>query len=298
LLGVRRDDATESRVKDTDMKIQKAMDKALKQAPKAVPLEKREAGPVKGIGAKEEWSPPVYRDSKFIQLDLSAVKEKRCVCIETDAPELDFYKVLRTQILHLTKPRGWRTVMITSILPGEGKTLTAINLALTFAKAYQQTILLVDCDFRQQKIYRYLGLNSSRGIVDYLVNGTSLKDLIVWPGVEKLTLISGGRTVSESAELLESPRMRELVTEMKNRYEDRYVLFDMPPLLSGADALTFSPLVDAIVVVVEEGRTSVKEVEKAVSLIPREKFLGFVLNRAHIPKKSYYSYYKDKNKGK
>ena len=278
------------------MKIQKAMDKALKQAPAAVHLEKSRPEPIRDKGPGQVWTPPVYRDSKSFRLDPSALMKNRCVCLEQDAAELDFYKVLRTQILHLMKPKGWRTVMITSIQPGEGKTLTAINLALTFAKTYQQTILLVDCDFRQQKIYRYLGLNSDKGIVDYLVNGISLKDLIIWPGVEKLTVISGGRTINESAELLESPRMKQLVVEMKNRYDDRFVLFDVPPLLSGADALTFSPLVDAIVVVVEEGRTSIKEVEKAVALIPKEKFLGFVLNRARIPKKSYYSYYKDESK--
>ena len=182
--------------------------------------------------------------------------------------------------------------MVTSPRPGEGKTLTAINLALTIAKAFSQTALLVDCDFHQQQIHRYLGLESDKGIVDYLLDGVPLKDLIIWPKIEKLTLISGGRTISESAELLGSQRMKDLVAEMKTRYDDRYVIFDVPPLLSGADALTFSQLVDGIVMVVEEGRTPIKEVEKALELIPKEKFLGFVLNKASITKKGYYGYYR------
>lgn len=119
-----------------------------------------------------------------------------------------------------------------------------------------------------------------------------LKELIIWPKIDKLTLISGGRTISESAELLGSQRMKDLVAEMKTRYGDRYVIFDVPPLLSGADALAFSPLVDGIVMVVEEGRTPIKEVEKALELIPKEKFLGFVLNKASINKKGYYGYYR------
>ena len=91
---------------------------------------------------------------------------------------------------------------------------------------------MVDCDFRQQQIHRYLGLESDKGIVDYLLDGVPLKDLIIWPKIDKLTLISGGRTVSESAELLGSQRMKDLVVEMKTRYGDRYVIFDVPPVLS------------------------------------------------------------------
>ena len=174
---------------------------------------------------------------------------------------LDFYKVLRTRILQQTKPKGWNTLMVTSTRPGEGKTLTAINLALTIAKAFGQTVLLVDCDLRQQQVYRYLGLESDKGIVDYLLDGVPVKDLIIWPKIDKLTLISGGRTVSESAELLGSQRMKDLVVEMKTRYGDRYVIFDVPPVLSGADALTFSQLVDGIIMVVEGAGTD-KEVRR------------------------------------
>jgi non-specific protein-tyrosine kinase len=105
-----------------------------------------------------------------------------------------------------------------------------------------------------------------------------LKDFIIWPGIEKLTLISGGRTVEDSTELLGSPKMKELLAEMKNRYDDRYVLLDVPAVLDGADAMVFAPLVDGIIMVVEKGVTSLDDVKKAVELLPQEKFLGFVLN--------------------
>ena len=178
--------------------------------------------------------------------------------------------------------------MITSVQAGEGKTLTAINLAVTFAKEYDQTVLLVDCDLRRQKVHQYLNFSSEKGIVDYLMNGHPLNDLIVWPNIEKLTLISGGKTIANSAELLGSPKMKALVQEIKSRYDDRCVIFDTPPILGWADAIAFAPLVDCILMVVEEGRTSIKDVNKALEMIPKEKFLGFVLNRRKSPLNKYY----------
>ena len=273
------------------MKLQKAIDKAkMKQAEPAPQTPVQAIKPQPAAKAKEDAKPPVYSDSESVALNEELVKENRCVCLSPDAPEIDFYKILRTQILHRSKEKGWNTIMVTSTRPGEGKTVTSINLALTFARAYGQTVLLVDCDLRQQKVHTYLGLNSDKGIADYLLNDRPLKDLILWPKIEKLTLISGGDTIIESAELLGSQRMKELVAEMKNRYSDRYVIFDSPPLLSGADALTFSQIVDSVIMVVEEGKTPAKEIEKAVELIPKEKFMGFVLNKSKISKKGYYYY--------
>jgi len=274
------------------MKLQKAIDKARMKQPTAVsrkPVKAIKPRPV--VKPEENGKPPVYKDSATVSLNEALIQKNRCVCLSPDAPELDFYKVLRTQILQRSEEKGWNTIMVTSTRPDEGKTVTSINLALTFAKAYGQTVLLVDCDLRQQKVHTYLGLNSDKGIADYLLNDRPLKDLILWPKVEKLTLISGGDTIIESAELLGSQRMKNLVAEMKSRYSDRYVIFDSPPLLSGADALTFSQLVDAVILVVEEGKTPLKEIEKAVDLIPKEKFMGFVLNKANISKKGYYNYY-------
>jgi protein-tyrosine kinase len=223
--------------------------------------------------------PPVYRHSRDLRLDRERAIANRCVCLDDTSREIDQYRVLRTQVLQRTRPKGWNTVMITSARPGEGKTVTAINLAVTFAKEFNQTALLVDCDLKNQRIADYLGLPSSLGLVDYLVYDQPMQDLIVWPGIDKLTLISGGRTIQDSTELLGSPRMAELVQEMKNRYDDRYVFFDVPPLLDVADAIAFAPMVDGVLMVVEAGKTAARDIKRAAELIPEEKFLGFVLNR-------------------
>ena len=237
-----------------------------------------------------EWTSPVYSESKAVKLDLEHLARNRCVSICPNSSEAEFYKVLRTGIQQRAVEKNWNTIMVTSVLPNEGKTLTSINLAAAFAKEFNQTVLLVDCDLKRQNVHKYLGYLFEKGIVDYLVNGCTLKDLIVWPNIDKLTLISGGKTTTNTAELLGSPKMKALVKEIKHRYEDRYVVFDSPPVLCGADAISFAPLVDCIVMVVQEGRTSIKDVKKALEMIPAEKFMGYVLNRRKAPIKGYYYY--------
>ena len=128
--------------------------------------------------------------------------------------------------------------------------------------------------------------------MDYLLDECPVNDLIIWPGVEKMTLISGGRTLEWSSELLASPKMKDLMAEMKTRYPDRFVIFDVPPVLSAADALAFVPLVDHVVMVVHAGKTPLPDVKKALEMLPREKVLGIVLNRHEgVQKKYYYGYY-------
>ena len=242
------------------------------------------------------WVSPNYCECDCLELEPEKAGDNRCVGLFPDSLEMEAYRVLRTQILQRTRHKGWKTLMITSPRQGEGKTITAINLALTFAREFHQTILLVDCDLRRQKIHDYLGLSKEKGLGDYLIGGRPIQELMVWPGVDSLTLISGGITVRDSAELIASPKMKSLVAEMKTRYSDRYVFFDVPPLLEGADAFSFAPLVDAILMVVEEGRTSMNDVKEALDLIPQEKFLGFVLNRHKTAAKTYYGNGKSRTK--
>ncbi len=232
-----------------------------------------------GRGFEDDWRAPVYSTSRHVALDPKRLAAGRCVCVEPGAPEAEPYKVLRAQILQRAREHGWNSFMITSAVPGEGKTTTAVNLALIFAKEFNQTMLLVDCDLRRQDVHRLMGYESPAGLTDHLLGTRPLREIIVWPGVEKLSVISGGPTVAESAELLGSPRMRSLVTEMKSRYPDRVILFDAPSLLEGADAIVLAQLVDAVLVVVRAGRTPLPEVRRAVELLPVGKLLGLVMNR-------------------
>lgn len=261
------------------MKLRKALEKAKEERYSSEcrqePADQRQTQTPQG---KPGWHSPDYTRSKSVSVCTEAMAKKKCVSILPDSKEADAYKVLRTQIQQRAQEQNWKTIMITSVGQGEGKTLTAINLAVSMAKEFHQTVLLVDCDLKQQSIHQCLGYESEYGLADYLLDNAELSDLIVWPGIAKLTVLSGGRTISGSTELLGSPRMNHLVKDMKDRYEDRYILFDTPPVLVGADAIAFAPFVDGIVITVESGRTSMTDVKKALALLPREKLLGFVLN--------------------
>lgn len=229
--------------------------------------------------SRSGWVSPQYRMSRQVKLDRKVLEANHCIGLLPETAETQYYKVLRTQIQQHMRDKGWNTLMITSVHAGEGKTLNAINLAAVFAKEYHQTVLLVDADLKSQSIHRRLGYPSQRGLASYLLGECLLKDIIVWPGVEKLTVISGNRTLEQGTEALSSPRMRKLVLEMKKRYKDRYLFFDVPPILGSADAMAFSEFVDGIVVVVQSGRTPMPDIQKALSYLPRNKFIGFVMNR-------------------
>jgi non-specific protein-tyrosine kinase len=229
--------------------------------------------------AKLGWHSPTYSASRSIVLDPEVLHANRCLAFDGDALIIDSYKVLRAQILQRMKLTSGNTLMVTSVLPGEGKTTTAINLALIMAKEFQQTVLLVDCDLQQQDIHKRLGYPSDKGLINYLLDDCPVADLFTWPGIEKILLVSGGRTIRDSSELLGSPRMKELVTDMKSRYPNRLIIFDMQSTFAGADTLVFAPLVDNILLVVQEGHSSAKEINKAISSLPKEKLLGLMLNR-------------------
>lgn len=231
--------------------------------------------------AAKEWSPPDYGQSSRVRVDYQRADACHCLLTDTMAGEmLNNIKILRTRLLNLARTRGWRTILITSARPGEGKTVTAINLAFALAKEHRQTVVLVDGDLRNPCIADYLGFSVKNGLADYFLKKIPLSEIMVWPGVEKLVIVPGGRPIPDSAELIGSPEMQELVREMKERYQDRYILFDFPPLLNVADTLAFLPNVDCVLMVVEAGKTSSAEILQAKNLIPEEKLLGFVLNKA------------------
>jgi Mrp family chromosome partitioning ATPase len=137
-------------------------------------------------------------------------------------------------------------------------------------------------------------------LVDFLKGGVPIPELLIHPeGIGKLVIISGGKPVSDAAELIKSPQMIDLVHELKHCYQDRYVLFDMPPLLNFADSLAFAPLVDGIVLVIEAGRTTREDLAASIEMLKNFNILGIILNKVTKKKgeDSYYDYYQvDTNK--
>jgi len=258
------------------MKLRKALAKAKNNR------DSSSVRPSDGSGSEEvqnEWQAPEYTESIQHFIDSGVVEKNRGVSINENSKEIERYKILRARIHQQAKERKMNTIMITSPNRHDGKTVTTINMGFTFARELKQTVLMVDCDFKGQDIHRYLGIESKHSLIDYFLDDIPINQLIIWPGIEKLTLISGNRTVYDSSELLSSEMMKKLVKEMGDRYDDRYVFFDAPPILEHSEAISLAPIMDGIIMVVQAGKTSKKDVQKALSLIPKDKFLGFVLNK-------------------
>ena len=189
------------------------------------------------------------------------------------------YKMLRTHVLQRMNANGWNVLAVTSPRSGEGKTLTALNLAIAMARETNHTVLLVELDLRRPTLESLLGYEPGPGITDYLLRGMPLSEVMLNPGIDRLVLIPAGPPAESSSELLSSPRMIDLVSELKERYPSRLVLFDVPPLLTSDDGLAFVPHVDAALLVVAEGQTSYEEVELAKDMLASTHLLGAVLNR-------------------
>ena len=220
-----------------------------------------------------------YTASKIIELNANTLATNHIIAWDDKIKEADYYKIIKTQIQQKLKLNGWNTIAVTSPRPGAGKTTTAINLALSIAKDHDMTVMLVDCDLKNQQIHKYLGYKSDYGITDHLLDNVPLENLIVCPNINRLTIISGGKTISGSTEILGSNKMGTIVHELKNRYDNRYIIFDVPSLLEGADTLAIMPYIDSVLLTVENNKTKHADCETAVNLIDREKLLGIVINK-------------------
>jgi non-specific protein-tyrosine kinase len=243
--------------------------------------------------ATPEWEAPEYSKTRRIDINRDKIRENRCVSLMADTPNGGLYDVLRAQVQFAAGEYDLRTIMVTSAEPGDGKTLTCINLACAFAKSHHQTVLLVDADLKKQQVHRYLGINSPYGLVNYLRDDRSIEQCLVWPGIDKIVLISGTETLQESSELASSPMMNAFIQDVRNRYEDRFVFLDTPPVLAGADTMAIAKLVDGIILVAQTGKTSKENFLKSVDLLPQEKIIGVVMNRETVAKNQYYyNYYR------
>ncbi len=218
--------------------------------------------------------------TKVVPYSETAVAKNKIITPYFDNPELtNQLKFLRTKILQETQEPDYRTIMVTSSVPGEGKTFLAVNLAITFAREVDQTVLLVDVHFQHACVARVFGIDQDTGLSDYLLRDVPLSELLVRPGIEKLTLLPAGQPVENSAELLRSQKMRQLIREMKDRYADRYIFFDAPPILASVDGIVLSDCIDKVLFVVASGQVKPAQVTEALSRLDKEKLLGTIINK-------------------
>lgn len=201
------------------------------------------------------------------------------------------FKMLRTQVMQRMRPRQWNTLAVVSAAPDEGKTFVAINLAIAIAADPNSTALLVDLDLRAPRVHNRFGFTPTAGVEDCLRGEATPAQALVAPeGYDSLLLLPARGPVEHSSELLASTRTRQLVREIKERYTNRIVIYDLPPVLGSDDALTFAPQVDALLVVVGDERTKREELQRCLELVREIPVVGTVLNGSRREQSAAYAY--------
>ncbi len=211
-----------------------------------------------------------------------------------NVPVAEEYRKLKSMVLHITKKKGFQnTLMVTSSVSGEGKSLTALNLAVSMAQEHDHSVLLVDADMRNPSLCRHLGVESAAGLADCLSDGMDIGEALIRTGLGNLAFLPAGRRVANPVELFSSQKMKDLLHQIKHRYADRYVVFDSPPLLPFAEARLLGSMVDGVVFVVREGGPSMQKVSEALDSLKDGNVLGVVFNAASEASidGGYYSYY-------
>ncbi len=220
----------------------------------------------------------------IMQLDEARLEREHILPPSAGGVNGGAYKLLRTQVLRRLDQLQANTLAVLSPAASAGKTLTAINLAIAIAADHRRTALIVDLDLRNPSVHRRLGFEPALGIEDCLQDGRPVQEAIVRVvGYERLAVLPARTTVEHSSELLTSERAARLVAELRARYTDRVIIFDLPPVLLTDDALAFSRSVQAGLMVVGEGRTQRNELMRSMALLKDLTIVGSVLNGSHEP---------------
>jgi capsular exopolysaccharide synthesis family protein len=245
---------------------------------------------------------PMREDATARQVELTAepgpvvtaagVAEKVVVDAETNPASVEQYRRLAAVLHHAQNERGLRVIMVTSALPGEGKTLTASNLALTLSESYQRRVLLVDADLRRPSIHQLFALPSLSGLSDGLRSVEDRKLTLVEVS-SHLTVLPAGRPDPDPMSVLTSSRMQYVLDEAREKFD--WVIVDTPPVGLMPDAHLLAAMVDGALLIIGAGMSPHRAVAKAADVIGRDRILGVVLNRVGRTDMShgayYYSYY-------
>ena len=249
-------------------------------------LQAQEVGSSNTIRTKPIKSDGIVSNTK-IEIDLEMLAKKGFVSTNSDRQIInEEYRVIKRKLLDnafgpLSKSlNNSNVIMVTSSRQGEGKTFTAINLALSIALEQDKTVLLVDADVLRPNIMKTLELKNEQGLMEYLLGDKeNIAEVMCRTNLDNLRIISAGKSHHLSAELLASERMFDAVEEFANRYPDRIVIVDTPPLLGINETAILANLAGQALVVTEEFRTKLVDVENAVKHLNPEMAIGFVVNK-------------------
>jgi len=225
-----------------------------------------------------EGYPSVRKVKSINRGELGNFDEHIVTLNESDSPIAEEYRRLKSMIIRETKSNFLNTLMVTSSIDSEGKSLTSLNLAIALAQEIDHTILIVDADLRKPMIHKYLGMDYKYGLSDYLTHDIDISEIMLKTGIGNLVVIPAGRVAKNPVELLSSVRMHSLMKELKHRYMDRYIIVDTPPILPFADTIAIGPSIDGVIFVVQEGRAQISSIQEALNIIKDLNVLGVVFN--------------------
>jgi capsular exopolysaccharide synthesis family protein len=239
-----------------------------------------------GIGSERDnpqttVSDIVYTNTQKFVPNLEIMRDRRIVAMQKHDPIADYFRMLRTKVLKQLRANNWNSFAVTSPTRGVGKSMVAVNLAISIAMEVNQTVLLVDFDLRIPSLKWYFDTNSKYGILDYLQSDVPLNQILFNPGIERLVVLPGEGETRDSSEIISSPKMRDLVADIKSRYRSRIIIFDMPPILAVDDVLAAMEYYDAVLFVVEDGVSKPNDIKQGLQMLSHTNLLGTVLNKSH-----------------
>lgn len=223
-----------------------------------------------------------------ISLDAEICRRSRLMFDSNDRKTISAYKMLRTRVLKRLKENNWTSIAVTSSRAGEGKTITAINLAISLATQGEKNVFLVDLDLKSCAISQYMGLEENSNLLRVVEGKMSLEDAIVCPGVDGLYVLANDQKVSNSSEMLTSTEFIAMIGNLNEMTSNCTIIYDMPPLWLADDFLAFSSYVDCVLFVVTQGQTRREDFRKAGEILQESEVLGIVLNKATAAAESYY----------
>lgn len=229
-----------------------------------------------------------YNQTRVVKLQLEHLEKNRIIAFNKSDQKSMVFDLLRTQVLQKMEENGWRTLAITSPTPEAGKTVVSINLAISIAQQTNKSAMLVDFDLRRPKIGSYLGISMERSLNDLLDGTAELPDVLVNPEIPRLVVLPTKRAVKNSTEILSSNKIADMIKDMRERFESRIIIFDLPPLLVTDDAIAVLPQIDCVLLVVANGMSSKREIEDSLHHLSAANLIGTVLNKAEIEQGAYY----------
>ncbi|MDE2450719.1 MAG: CpsD/CapB family tyrosine-protein kinase [Gammaproteobacteria bacterium] len=225
-------------------------------------------------------APETVQQYRPAAVDAEAMERNRVLLRVQDVAVSRAYKILRTRVLHRMAANNWYTLGVTGTAAGEGKTITAVNLALALAQDPNCWVFLVDLDLQRPQLGAYLGMSYEYGLTDYLTGHAELEQVIYDIGIKRLAVVPNASPVETSSEHLRAPRMADFTNALEAQTPRRIIVFDMPPLNVSDDVLAFAPRVDSFLLVVSQGQTARRTLANAKEVLSELNVLGVVLNRS------------------